>query len=79
MSESLTWTAAKILTTEVDISQLFGLPSSKKTTIIADTKENHLVPGNDEIKFGLNVYKKFKSDFSWGKRGKCIIKRFMKK
>lgn len=46
------------LTIKVDISKEFGPSSSGKTTIIASTEGNKSVPGKDEIKIGLNVYKK---------------------
>jgi ABC-type molybdate transport system ATPase subunit len=48
----------KILTIKIDLSQEFGRSSSGKTTIIASTEGNIGVPDNEEIKIGLNVYKK---------------------
>lgn len=48
----------KILTIKVDISKEFGLSSSGKTTIIATTEGNQSIPGNSDVKIGLNVYKK---------------------
>ncbi len=51
-------TDGNILTIKVDISQRFGKSSSGKSTIIASTEGNQSVPGNEEIKIGLNVYTK---------------------
>ena len=51
-------TAGNILTIKVDLSQRFGKSSSGKSTIIASTEGNISVPGNDEIKIGLNIYTK---------------------
>lgn len=48
----------KILTITIDLSQEFGRSSSGKTTIVASTEGNIGVPDNEEIKIGLNVYKK---------------------
>lgn len=48
----------KILTIKIDLSQEFGRSSSGKTTIVASTEGNIGVPDNEEIKIGLNVYKK---------------------
>jgi hypothetical protein len=47
-----------ILTLKVDITKEFGPSSSGKTIIIATTEGNIPVPGKDEVKIGLNVYKK---------------------
>jgi len=47
-----------ILTIKVDLSQRFGKSSSGKSTIIASTEGNQSVPGDAEIKIGLNVYTK---------------------
>lgn len=47
-----------ILTIQVDITKEFGPSSSGKTIIIATTEGNAPVPGREEIKVGLNVYKK---------------------
>ena len=46
-----------VLTITVDISKDFGLSKSQKTIIIATTKGNISVPGNDNVKIGLNIYK----------------------
>jgi len=48
---------ANILTIKVDLTQEFGPSSSGKTIIIASTEGNISVPGNEEVKIGLNVYK----------------------
>ena len=47
-----------ILTIKVDISKEFGPSSSGKTIIIASTEGNQSVEGKEEVKVGLNVYKK---------------------
>lgn len=47
-----------ILTIKVDLTKEFGPSSSGKTIIIASTEGNVSVEGHDEIKIGLNVYKK---------------------
>jgi hypothetical protein len=46
-----------ILTIKVDLSKEFGKSSSGKSTIIASTEGNVKVPGKEEVKIGLNVYK----------------------
>ncbi len=48
---------SNILTIKVDLLKEFGPSSSGKTTIIASTGGNKSVPGKEEIKIGLNVYK----------------------
>ncbi len=45
------------LTIVVDLKQEFGLSSSGKSITIASTEGNISVPGREEIKVGLNVYK----------------------
>lgn len=47
-----------ILTIRVDLSQEFGPSSSGKTIIIASTEGNASVPGSEDAKVGLNVYRK---------------------
>ncbi len=47
-----------ILTITVDLSQEFGPSSSGKTIIIATTEGNVSVPGAEDKKVGLNVYRK---------------------
>jgi hypothetical protein len=43
---------------KVDISKEFGPSTSGKTTIIASTEGNKAVPGKEDVKIGLNLYKK---------------------
>ena len=47
-----------ILTITVDVSKDFGKSASGKSVIIATTEGNVTVPETDEIKIGLNIYKK---------------------
>jgi hypothetical protein len=47
-----------ILTIKVDITKEFGPSASGKTIIIASTEGNIAIPDKDEVKIGLNVYKK---------------------
>ncbi len=47
-----------ILTITVDLSKEFGPSGSGKTIIIASTEGNVSIPGAEEKKIGLNVYKK---------------------
>ena len=47
-----------ILTTTFDVSKDFGKSSSGKSVIIASTEGNITIPEKDDIKIGLNVYKK---------------------
>ncbi len=47
-----------VLTIKVDLSQRFGKSSSGKSTIIATTEGNQSIPGNEDIKIGLNIYTK---------------------
>jgi len=47
-----------ILTIKVDLSRDFGPSSSGKTTIIASTEGNISIPGREEVKIGLNIYKR---------------------
>jgi hypothetical protein len=47
-----------ILTIQVDLKKEFGPSASGKTIIIATTEGNISIPGNDEAKIGLNIYKK---------------------
>ncbi|HTI15502.1 MAG TPA: hypothetical protein VL461_13215 [Dictyobacter sp.] len=41
----------------VDLSQEFGPSASGKSITIASTEGNVSLPGNDEVKIGLNIYK----------------------
>jgi hypothetical protein len=47
-----------ILTIKVDLSKEFGPSTSGKTIIIASTEGNKSVPGKEDVKIGLNIYKK---------------------
>ncbi|MFZ5995581.1 MAG: hypothetical protein ACOYU4_11420 [Thermodesulfobacteriota bacterium] len=47
-----------ILTITVDLSKEFGPSSSGKTIIIASTEGNISVPGAENKKVGLNVYRR---------------------
>jgi len=47
-----------ILTIKVDLSKEFGPSSSGKTIIIASTEGNQPIPDKEDIKIGLNVYRK---------------------
>lgn len=45
------------LVIRVDLSKDFGRSSSGKTMIVASTKGNQSVPGQEDTKIGLNVYR----------------------
>ena len=47
-----------VLTIKVDLTKQFGPSSSGKTIIIASTEGNIAVDGHEEVKVGLNVYRK---------------------
>lgn len=47
-----------ILTITIDLSKDFGKSSSGKSIIIASTEGNVSVPEKEDIKIGLNIYKK---------------------
>ena len=47
-----------ILTITVDISKEFGVSSSGKSIIIGSTEGNISIPEKDDIKIGLNIYRK---------------------
>ena len=47
-----------ILTVTVDISKEFGVSSSGKSIIIGSTEGNVSIPEKEDIKIGLNVYRK---------------------
>ena len=47
-----------ILTIKVDLTKEFDPSSSGKTIIISSTEGNISVPEKEDIKIGLNVYKK---------------------
>ena len=42
----------------VDLAKEFGPSSSGKTIMIGSTEGNVAIPGKEEVKIGLNVYKK---------------------
>ena len=46
------------LTITVDLSKDFGESSSGKSIIIATSEGNVSIPEKEEIKIGLNIYKK---------------------
>lgn len=45
------------LTITVDLAKTFGPSKSGKTTIVASTEGNISVPGQEQIRIGLNIYK----------------------
>lgn len=47
-----------ILTIKVDLSRDFGPSASGKSITIASSEGNKSLPGKEDIKIGLNVYKK---------------------
>jgi hypothetical protein len=47
-----------ILYIKVDLTKDFGESKSGKSITIGSTEGNISIPGNDEIKIGLNIYKK---------------------
>jgi hypothetical protein len=47
-----------ILTITVDVSKDFGKSASGKSVIIATTEGNVSIPEKEDIKIGLNIYKK---------------------
>jgi hypothetical protein len=47
-----------ILTIKVDLTKEFGPSASGKTIIIASTEGNIAIPDKEDIKIGLNIYKK---------------------
>lgn len=46
-----------VLTIKVDLTKEFGPSSSGKTIIVASSEGNVNVPGREDTKIGLNVYK----------------------
>ncbi|HUW64182.1 MAG TPA: hypothetical protein VMW83_05740 [Spirochaetia bacterium] len=48
----------KKLTMVVDMGKEFGISSSGKSVIIASTEGNVAIPGREDVKVGLNVYRK---------------------
>ena len=47
-----------ILIIKVDLTKEYGPSSSGKTIIIASTEGNISIPNKEDIKIGLNIYKK---------------------
>jgi len=47
-----------ILTITVDISKEFGKSASGKSIIISSTEGNVSIPEKEDIKIGLNIYRK---------------------
>jgi len=47
-----------MLTIKVDLTKEFGPSASGKTIIIASTEGNISIPEKEDVKIGLNVYKK---------------------
>jgi len=47
-----------VLTIKIDLSKEFGPSSSGKNIIIASTEGNQSVPDKEDVKVGLNIYKK---------------------
>ena len=50
--------SGNILTITVDISKEFGKSSSGKSIIIGSTEGNVSIPEKEDIKIGLNIYRK---------------------
>ncbi len=50
-----------ILTITVDLSKEFGKSSSGKSIIIGSTEGNFPLAGREEIKVGVNVYRKLEA------------------
>lgn len=46
-----------ILTIRVDLKKEFGQSSSGKSIIIASTEGNKTVPGAENVKMGVNIYR----------------------
>jgi hypothetical protein len=51
-------TEDNILIIKVDLTKDFGPSASGKTIIIASTEGNISIPDKENIKIGLNIYKK---------------------
>ena len=46
-----------ILTITVDLTKIYGPSKSGKTVIVASTEGSVGVPGQEDIRVGLNIYK----------------------
>lgn len=49
--------AGDTLTITINLAQNFGASKTGKSIIIASSEGNRAVPGHDEIKFGINVFR----------------------
>lgn len=47
-----------ILIIKVDLTKRFGLSGTGKSRIVASTEGNVSIPEQEELKIGLNVYRK---------------------
>lgn len=47
-----------VLTIRVDLNEEFGESKSGKSITVASTEGNVPVPGHEEIRIGLNIYRK---------------------
>jgi hypothetical protein len=47
-----------VLVIKVDLTKEFGPSASGKNIIIASTEGNVSIPGREDVKVGLNVYRK---------------------
>lgn len=47
-----------VLTIRVDLGKEFGVSKSGKSITIASTEGNVALPGHEDIKIGLNIYRK---------------------
>jgi hypothetical protein len=45
---------------EVDLSKEYGSSGSGKSTTVASTQGNVSVPGREDVKMGLNIYRPIK-------------------
>ena len=50
--------SGNILTITIDISKDFGVSSSGKSIIICSTEGNVSIPEKEDIKIGVNIYRK---------------------
>ncbi len=48
------------LVIRVDLTESHGISASGKSEVIATTSGNQSVPGHDDIKIGLNCYRRLK-------------------
>ncbi|MBA2397041.1 MAG: hypothetical protein H0V70_30335 [Ktedonobacteraceae bacterium] len=57
MTNMETSVEGNILTIKVDLTKEYGLTSSQKSIKVASSDGNISVPGREDIKLGLNIYK----------------------